>query len=274
MFLLLVALFLLLHSPQFKARELDNSFHSSIDATWTTTSNVDKTHDLLKGIEFVLPDESLPCPEQPLRAYLLSHDPLVVYIESFISDIESSHLIQRSKPKLYPAFVYQDGTNRVNQSARKSRTALLDRDHVVRCIEQRAKRIQEWTPGMFLERISIQHYDMDGFFTHHYDWFGRAPGPDRISTVNVFLQGNCTGGGTHFPYLTMPDDREWCRFLDCDASLSGVTFLPLAGNAVYWDNVRYNGSGYLEMLHAGMPVASGTKIGLNIWSWSAPEPRP
>jgi prolyl 4-hydroxylase len=141
---------------------------------------------------------------------------------------------------------------------------------------------------MALERISIQRYDANGFFRHHYDWFGRAPRADRISTVNVFLKGvgECTGGGTHFPYLTMPPGAAvgagtaeseaggWCRILDCEAAangVGGVTFLPVPGNAIYWDNVRRDGSGYMETLHAGMPVTSGTKIGLNIWSWAVPE---
>jgi prolyl 4-hydroxylase len=137
---------------------------------------------------------------------------------------------------------------------------------------------------MALERISIQRYDAHGFFRHHYDWFGRTPRADRISTVNVFLKGvgDCTGGGTHFPYLRMPpgavagmsDSEAWCRILDCEAAakgLGGVTFLPVPGNAIYWDNVRRDGSGYMETLHAGMPVTSGRKIGLNIWSWAVPE---
>jgi prolyl 4-hydroxylase len=47
----------------------------------------------------------------------------------------------------------------------------------------------------------------------------------------------------------------------------GITFKPITGNAVYWENMRADGSGYLESWHAGLPVKSGVKIGLNIWSW-------
>jgi prolyl 4-hydroxylase len=36
---------------------------------------------------------------------------------------------------------------------------------------------------------------------------------------------------------------------------------------VYWENMRSDGSGYPESWHAGLPVESGSKIGLNIWSW-------
>ncbi|KAL3488650.1 hypothetical protein BJX62DRAFT_239870 [Aspergillus germanicus] len=171
------------------------------------------------------------CPDQPLRAYLLNQDPLVIYVENFISANESDHLIQKGSAHLTSAAVYQAGNTGIEQTARQSRTALLERDLTARCIEQRARRIQEWKPDtMALERISIQRYDANRFFRHHYDRFGRAPRADRISMVNVFLKGvgECTGGGTHFPYLTMPpgavagagtaESEAWCRILDCEAA--------------------------------------------------------
>jgi hypothetical protein len=49
----------------------------------------------------------------------------------------------------------------------------------------------------------------------------------------------------------------------------GVIFKPIAGNAVFWENMRSDGSGYAESWHAGLPVTKGVKIGLNIWSWLA-----
>lgn len=112
----------------------------------------------------------------------------------------------------------------------------------------------------------------------------------------VYLEANCTGGGTHFPRLERPKDESWCRFIECgddsdvsssssrdtDISASaaedgrpkedlskGVIFKPIAGNAVYWENMRGDGSGYAESWHAGLPVTKGVKIGLNIWSWLA-----
>lgn len=92
----------------------------------------------------------------------------------------------------------------------------------------------------------------------------------------VYLSADCEGGGTHFPLLTRPSDERWCEFVDCGKSdaggdgeegVGGVTFLPRAGAAVFWENFDSEGRGWKEGLHAGMPVLSGTKIGLNIWSW-------
>jgi prolyl 4-hydroxylase len=113
------------------------------------------------------------------------------------------------------------------------------------------------------------------------------------------------GGGTHFPRLRHPvsaaaasagkttpsssssssgdeasapteqeEEDEWCKFIACPSNsdsssipADGVTFLPLAGNAVFWQNFDAAGRGYKETLHAGLPVTRGQKIGLNIWSW-------
>jgi len=114
---------------------------------------------------------------------------------------------------------------------------------------------------------------------HHYDG-----GPGRISSFMVYLEANCTGGGTNFPRLKVQGDkRKWCEFVECDESgetveqnaqvnekLEGVTFKPIKGNAVFWLNYSPDGRGYEEAWHAGLPVMTGTKIGLNIWSWYQP----
>lgn len=95
----------------------------------------------------------------------------------------------------------------------------------------------------------------------------------------VYLDANCTGGGTNFPRLRMPRKRQWCRFIECDedntsgTSYEGVTFKPIKGNAIFWENLRPDGTGYPETWHAALPVLSGTKVGLNIWSWYQPPVR-
>ena len=67
----------------------------------------------------------------------------------------------------------------------------------------------------------------------------------------------------------MPEDRRWCEFVECDGQSEegGLTWKARKGNAVFWMNFDAEGRGYKETIHAGMPVTSGTKVGLNIWSW-------
>ena len=55
--------------------------------------------------------------------------------------------------------------------------------------------------------------------------------------------------------------------MDCDEQWeNGVTFLPVEGNAIYWENLDAQGRGDERTLHAGLPVTGGGKIGMNIWT--------
>jgi prolyl 4-hydroxylase len=96
----------------------------------------------------------------------------------------------------------------------------------------------------------------------------------------VYLGADCEGGGTNFPRLKRPVGRTWCRFLECGDGESGgagleegITFKPIKGNAIFWENLRADGTGYPETWHAAYPVTKGTKVGLNIWSWYQPPKR-
>lgn len=161
----------------------------------------------------------------------------------------------------------------------------------MRCIEERARAFQGWRPHLYIERMWAQRYNVSGHYGYHYDWAGSAGrGGDRISTFMVYLADDCTGGGTHFPRLERPggSGERWCRFLDCEgegddqdtsasasgtATAKGITFRPIKGNAIFWVNLRPDGSGYPETWHGAFPVSSGTKVGLNIWSWYQPPRR-
>ena len=71
------------------------------------------------------------------------------------------------------------------------------------------------------------------------------------------------------------ENGRWCEFLECEKNGPdgensddfGVTFKPIKGNAVFWENLGPDGRGYEQTFHAGLPVSRGSKVGLNIWSW-------
>jgi prolyl 4-hydroxylase len=167
----------------------------------------------------------------------------------------------------------------IRDNIRVSESALLERDDIVRCIEHRARAFQGWNPYLHIERLRTQKYSAGGYYRHHYDWNeGPQRSENRITTFNVYVQGDCEGGGTEFPRIKMPDTEKgrWCEFLECGEKSGeddeqhermGVTFKAIAGNAIFWENLTPEGAGYEETWHAGMPVKSGTKVGLNIWSW-------
>ncbi|KAF2134282.1 hypothetical protein P153DRAFT_108810 [Dothidotthia symphoricarpi CBS 119687] len=244
----------------------------------------------------VFPEENLRCGEHAYRGvYVLRRDPLVVYIEGFLSAEEAGHVVGLSEPLFTPSTTWTGHAEYLNKTIRNSEKAPLPRDDVVKCIEDRARRFQGWRPWMFIEKLWTQRYGAGGHYTYHYDWSTGTQKSGRVSSFMVYVAANCTGGGTHFPRLERPRGREWCRFIECEEEMDGVEeqgvagtnatsqsgksegkevdlrqgviFKPVARNAVFWENMRSDGTGYLESWHAGLPVKSGVKVGLNVWSW-------
>jgi prolyl 4-hydroxylase len=149
----------------------------------------------------------------------------------------------------------------------------------VRCIESRALAFQGHAEPRHMEPIQLVKYAEQEFYHFHTDWMTSPSlaslelGGNRVSSFFAYIatSQNLTGGATNFPLLEAPIDERWCKFIDCDLPYDeGVSFLPIEGNAVYWENLLVDGNGDHRTLHAGMPVTSGWKIGMNIWTRQAP----
>ncbi|RDL34445.1 Uncharacterized protein BP5553_07573 [Venustampulla echinocandica] len=223
-------------------------------------------------------NDPLPCISHSYYTFILSQEPLIIYIENFLSSQESDHLLQISEDKFAPSTVSTGPETSIKRDIRLSEVALIDRDEIVRCIEHRARAFQGWRPELHIERLRTQRYGVGGHYGDHYDWSGASREADRVSTFMVYVKADCDGGGTKFPRIKMPfvgNNTRWCEFLECGKQEGGigtgedwgVTFKPIGGNAIFWENLRSDGSGYEETIHAALPVVSGTKVGLNIWSW-------
>ena len=180
---------------------------------------------------------------------------------------------------------------------------------VIGCVEERAMALQGHIPRENLESLQVVRsesslpfkmqsnfcclmlmgfrYENKQEFKPHFDWF--EPGEDdeiialngnRISSIFAYLLANCTGGTTSFPKVLRPVEREWCDVLVCEDEegydVEHVEVLPIVGNAIFWWNLWSNGTGDEGTLHAGRPVISGVKAGLNIWTrekvWREPRP--
>jgi prolyl 4-hydroxylase len=165
-------------------------------------------------------------------------------------------------------------------SVRSSESTTAPRDAVVRCIEDRALAFQGFdVPRSHLEPLQLVRYSRGGRYHFHTDWFTdprdatAAVGGNRASSFFAYVSvaNDTTGGGTNFPLLDVPRDNRWCRVLDCDEPWeSGVTFRPVEGNAIYWENLLPDGNGDPRTLHAGLSVERGAKIGMNIWTRQTP----
>ncbi|CAK7230998.1 hypothetical protein SCUCBS95973_007763 [Sporothrix curviconia] len=239
------------------------------------------------------------CTHPPYRPILVSASPLVIYLEAFLSDQERHHLYAVSQGK-FSHFVVTGGGDKNGEAAarnvaRTSQSAYVLRDAVLHCIEERAAAFQGYdVVREQLEPLQLVKYAPGEQYHLHTDWIARpaeqrmhataSSGGNRLSSFFAYVhvgddaQGNATtGGGTIFPLLDAPKNEEWCRrgIVDCDAPWeSGLTFRPIAGNAIFWRNlqpqsvVSTSGEqvGDFRTLHAGLPIGAGEKIGLNIWT--------
>lgn len=107
-------------------------------------------------------------------------------------------------------------------------------------------------------------------------------GFNRDTTMLVYLDDSCVGsGGTNFPNLPIKTPKKdlpfWLNVLDSNTNrnytmynLTGTTFKPAAGAALFWRNLDAFGIGYEDVLHAGLPVNSGRKSAVNIWTRQTP----
>jgi prolyl 4-hydroxylase len=246
----------------------------------------------------VLLSSKYECVHPNYGVHLFSSSPLVIYLSNFITPEERKHL-QETTYFLFPPPLSLTKLHRKNtfsaslaadssgatshRSTRTSQSTLPPRDPIVRCIESRALAFQSLsTPLSHLEPLQLVSYSFNQSYHHHTDWFTSssqatsAHGFNRLFSIFAYVavEHGTTGGGTNFPMLEPPKGEEsngWCKFVDCDEEYeNGVTFRPLAGNAIFWRNLREDGVGDDRTLHAGLPVTSGGKLGMNVWTREGP----
>lgn len=68
----------------------------------------------------------------------------------------------------------------------------------------------------------------------------------------------------------MASDADGEKFSRTDTGM-GLLVKPKKWNAIFWNNMHMNGSGDYRVVHAGLPVHSGQKIGLNMFSYYYPD---
>ncbi|CAG8952510.1 hypothetical protein HYFRA_00009613 [Hymenoscyphus fraxineus] len=215
------------------------------------------------------------CENPPYRTRIISKNPLVIYIANFLTDKEMKHVLEVAKNDFSRSEVAEDDGTSSLANSRTSQSAVLTRDDTVRCIEERALNFQGFDTGRaHLESIQLVKYGTGEKYNAHTDWFDAelqrtaGMGGNRESSFFAYVEAsNITGGGTNFPLIEVPRDEKWCDYIDCDEPWeNGVTFRPIPGSAVFWQNMLEDGSGDPNTLHAGLPVTSGLKIGMNIWT--------
>ncbi|KAF2093746.1 oxidoreductase-like protein [Rhizodiscina lignyota] len=226
------------------------------------------------------------CQHHPYMTRILSHNPLSIYIEDFLTTEERLHLQNLAVPLFQASTVGNFDTkgtqSGVKSSFRNSSSAKLhehEEDPVITCIKQRAAAFQGYMSPDNVEPLVVVRYQPGQFYDYHNDWFpvpARFDGHyyNRVSSFFVYLDDNCEGGATHFPMFPKVgweegDSRQtWCDHIECDPTIKGVAVKSKAGNAVFWINLNGDTQGDNRAIHSGLPVKNGTKYGLNIFSLS------
>ncbi|KAI4858769.1 hypothetical protein F4820DRAFT_462999 [Hypoxylon rubiginosum] len=221
------------------------------------------------------------CQHPAYQSHIVSKSPLVIYLSNFLTEEEQKHLQEITENTFtHSAVADASGAEGLRQT-RTSQSTNVPRDAVVRCIEERALLFQGFdVPRAHLEPVQLVRYGAGERYHFHTDWYTNAAahataalGGNRLSSFFAYVAASedVTGGGTNFPAVPAPRDERWCAFVDCDEPWeNGVTFRPVVGNAVFWQNLLEDGTGDQRTLHAGLPVTSGSKIGMNIWTRQGP----
>ncbi|KAI0550419.1 2OG-Fe(II) oxygenase superfamily protein [Xylaria curta] len=222
---------------------------------------------------------SSSCEHPAYKSHVVSKSPLMIYLDGFLTPDEQVHLQSITKDTFSRSAVADNTGIQGQRQTRTSQSTSVVRDDTVRCIEERALLFQGFdTPRVTLEPLQLVKYGKGEHYHFHTDWFTNAAhassaiGGNRQSSFFAYVSAeNITGGGTNFPMVTPPHDARWCAFIDCDEPWeNGVTFRPVVGNAVFWSNLLDDGTGDQRTLHAGLPVTSGSKLGMNIWTRQGP----
>ena len=210
---------------------------------------------------------------QCVLARRLRPEPRMAYLRGFLSAAECAHIIRLGIDggAMHPSRVVNhhpsktnnfDGGVQVGARTSESCRVSANQDMVVRRAVQRAAFLVGVTPD-HAEAVQVVHYLSSQQYRPHYDYFNPEDERyeqrcgvqgNRLVSVFAYLSG-CDGGGkTYFPKL-----REG--------------FAPEAGCAVCWYNIDRHGNLDERTLHAGQPVESGEKWGLNVWLRERPRLR-
>ncbi|KAK2598842.1 hypothetical protein N8I77_012227 [Diaporthe amygdali] len=231
------------------------------------------------------------CKPATYRTQIVSLDPLLIYIHSFLRPSEIESLLNTGDGLFKPSTVTKQG-RKVGSLERTSSTAGLPlEDPVVHCVLGRAAEfmgtvmrdgVDEMGPPQLVRYTAGQKFDM------HHDWYpqpqwaydGSPRQFNRVASFFAILQDNCTDGETYFPHVGPPAQeqdtvvgaradgpRAWSQSdpIWRHHESGGLAFRPIMGNALFWINLRSDGTGHEKTVHAGLPVGNGLKTAMNIW---------
>ncbi|NXS89489.1 P4HA3 hydroxylase, partial [Erpornis zantholeuca] len=192
---------------------------------------------------------------QPAKKEMVWMQPYVALYHDFITDAEAETIKGLAGPWLQRSVVasgekQQKAEYRISKSAWLKDTA----DPVVRALDQRIAAVTglDLRPP-YAEYLQVVNYGLGGHYEPHFDHATSMKSPlyrmksgNRIATIMIYLSSVEAGGSTAFIYANFS--------------------VPVVKNAaLFWWNLRRNGNGDGDTLHAGCPVLAGDKWVANKW---------
>ena len=173
----------------------------------------------------------------------------ITLLKDFVNDDEINHLIKIGTDLFKKSTVIgKNEKSIIYLNIRTSETAFLPtNDLIVSNIMDRVCNICNIKKHQ-IEPLQLLKYKQGQKYNHHYDAFKKfnKEQGQRTETLFVYLNDNFEGGETDFPIIKKK-------------------IKPKKGYAIRWKNIDENNNIIKESFHAGLPVISGIKYGLNIW---------
>lgn len=197
----------------------------------------------------------------------ISASPFIAVAKSFLSPRMCDWIVERARPKLQPARVY-NGQGAASAAAGRTNSEMHfpfpEMDLAIFASLKRAGMLLG-VPIQGMEPTSVLHYRPGQEFRPHHDYLDpRVPAfaaeianaGQRVATFLIYLSDDFTDGETDFPQL-------------------GYRFKGRKGDAIFFHNVDGRGIPDPRTLHAGRAPASGEKWLLSQWirGRGAPPPR-
>ncbi|XP_067163896.1 prolyl 4-hydroxylase subunit alpha-3 [Apteryx mantelli] len=192
---------------------------------------------------------------QPAKRETVRLRPYVALYHDFVSDAEAETVKALAGPWLQRSVVasgekQQKAEYRISKSAWLKDTA----DPAVAALERRIAAVTGLdVRAPYAEYLQVVNYGLGGHYEPHFDHATSGKSPlyrmksgNRIATVMIYLSSVEAGGSTAFIYANFS--------------------VPVVKNAaLFWWNLRRNGAGDGDTLHAACPVLAGDKWVANKW---------
>jgi prolyl 4-hydroxylase len=202
----------------------------------------------------------------PLPAAETLHEtPLIRKLPAVIHPLVLDAVINLAAPLVKRSQIVdaRTGEVRVDPMRNSSHVTLSPRqhDHVLEALERCISRVTG-VPALNGEFLQILRYRIGEEFRPHVDYFNEAgtgayqslaDGGQRAQTVLMYLNDDYQGGSTRFPVLR-------------------IEIKGRRGDMLHFHNLKQDGQGHKDSLHAGIPVAAGEKWLLSQWIRSEAYP--